>query len=195
LAKVYQNSAAKKADEGDIETAISYFGFALAVGSEPESISIIRKNLAKAYTALGIQAAENKNYSDSIGLLNHACEVELNDITRRNLCIAYALAAKYHLDQDDYENAITLFEYTVDLGLIFPELLNDYAVALARAQRREEATLVFQRALKLDPDNEIIQHNLNLAKGGANVGLSIAEIEAEFYPLPPMQQQEYFIGA
>lgn len=195
LAMAYQNYAAKKADEGDIETAISYFGFAMEVGSKPEIVSLVRRNLAKAYTSLGVQAALNEKYVDSLALMNRACEVDLNDMTGHNLRITYALVAKQHLDKGDYETAIIVFEHTIDLGPIFPELLNNYAVALARTQHREEAILVFQRAIKLAPDNEIIRHNLRLAEMGTTTGYNIEEIKANF-SLPPMEQQrEYSVTA
>ena len=195
LAMAYQNYAVQKANEGDIQTAIQYFGFAMGVGSRPETISLIRKNLATAYTSLGIQASQSEDYVASLALMNRACEIDSNDGTRLNLGIAYVQVAKHYLDQCDYENAIPLFEHAIDLGLVFPELLNDYGMALASARHQEEAILVFKRAIKLAPSNEIVRRNLRLVERGTIVGFNTEEIKAEYPPLPPMQQQEFLKAA
>lgn len=189
LAIAYQNYAVQKANEGDMQTAIAYFQFAMGVRSGPETLSLIRRNLAKAYTSLGIEAAQTEaaqteDYVASVARLSHACEVDSNDMTRHNLGIAYARMAKHYLNQRDYQNAVTTFDHAIDLGLIFPELLNDYGIALAMAGHQDDAILAFQRARKLAPDNEIIQRNLRLLEGGANVGFNIIDIKVEFNASP-----------
>jgi tetratricopeptide (TPR) repeat protein len=194
LAMAYQNFAAQKANEGDIQTALTYFGHAMGAGSRPETITLIQKNIAKAYTSLGIQAARSEDYGDSVAQMRHACVVDPNDMTRLNLGIAYTHLAEHYLDQREYENAIAVFEHAMDLGAIFPELLNDYGLALAIAGHKDNAILALQRALRLSPDNEIIQHNLNLVEKGADTGFTIVEIKTEFYLAPLMQQHEYSIA-
>jgi tetratricopeptide (TPR) repeat protein len=191
LAMVYQNYAAQKGNEGDIHTAIQYFNFAMGVVSRQETITLIRKNLSTAYTSLGIQTAQSGDHIHSLDLMSRACEVDSNYMTRHNLGMAYAQVAEHYLDQRDYEKAIPIFEHAIDIGLVFPGLLNDYGMALAISGHQDEAILAFQRALRLSPDDEIILHNLNLAEGGANVGFRTVDIKAEFYPAPPMQQQGY----
>ena len=62
LAMAYQNYAVQKANEGDMQTAITYFDIAIGVRSEPETLALIRRNLAKAYTSLGIEAAQSQEY-------------------------------------------------------------------------------------------------------------------------------------
>ena len=194
LAMAFQNYAVQKANEGDIQTALVYFDHAIGVGSRPETITLIRKNLAKAYTSLGIQAAEVGDYEGSVARMNHACEIDPNDLTKSNVAIAYAHLAEHYMDQRDYENATTTFEHALDIGLRYPELLNDYGMALAIGGHRDDAILTFQRARRLSPGNHIIEHNLSLVEQGASVGFSSLEIRAEF-SRPPMQQEDYLKAA
>lgn len=195
LAMAYQNYAVQKANEGDMQTAITYFQFAMGVKSRPETLSLIRRNLAKAYTSLGIEAAQTDaaqtaDYVAAVARLSHACEVDPNDMTRHNLGTAYARMAKHYLDDGDYEEAISIFDHAIDLGSIFPDVLNDYGMALAMAGHEDDAILAFQRALTLAPENEIILRNLRLVEGGSSVGINTIEIQAGF-DAQPMQQQEY----
>lgn len=192
LAVAYQNFAVQRANEGDLQTAITYFRFAMGVRSGPETLSLIRRNLAKAYTSLGIEAvqteaAQTEDYADSVARLSHACEVDPNDMTRHNLGIAYARMAKHYLDHRECQNALSTFDHAIDLGMIFPELLNDYGIALAMAGHQDDAILAFQRARKLAPDNEIIQRNLRLVASGADVGFNTIEIKVEKFAEEPME--------
>jgi len=185
LAMAYQNYAVQKANEGDMLTAITYFDFAMGVGPGAETLPLIRRNLAKAYTSLGVEAAQaeaaqTQDYASSFARFSHACEVDPNDLTRHNLGIACAQIAKQYLDHRDYQNALTTFDHAIDLGLISPELLNDYGIALTMAGHQQDALLAFERARKLAPHNEIIQRNLELVERGANVGFGTIGIEVKF---------------
>lgn len=194
LATAYQNYAVQKANEGDIQAALVYFGQAIGVASRAETISLIRKNLANAHTSVGMQSAQRMDYEGSVARMNLACGIDPNEITQHNLGIAYAQLAEHYLDQRDYENAIPVFEHALDIGLMFPEFLNDYGMALAMAGHQDEAILAFQRAMTLSPDNQVIQHNLRLVEAGANVGFSILEMKVEFYR-PAMEQEDYLKAA
>lgn len=185
LAMAYQNFAVQRANEGDMPLAIAYFQFAMGVRSEPMTISLIRRNLAKAYTQLGIEAAQTNpaqtaDYVELVARFSHACEVDPNDMTRHNLGTAYARMARHYLDHREYQDALATFDHAIDLGLIFPELLNDYGIALAMAGQKDEAILAFQRARRLNPNNEVIQRNLRLVASGADVGFNTIEIKVKF---------------
>lgn len=69
--------------------------------------------------------------------------------------------------------------------MIFPDLLNDYGIALAMAGHQDDAILAFQRAIRIAPDNDIIQSNLRLVEGGANVGFNTIETMDELQSVPP----------
>jgi tetratricopeptide (TPR) repeat protein len=202
LAMAYQNYAVQKANEGDMQTAITYFDFAMGVRSGPETLALIRRNLAKAYTLLGIEAAktegaQTEDYAASVARLSHACEVDPNDMTRHNFGFACARLAQHYLDLRDYKNALSTFEHAIDLGLVFPELLNDYGIALAMAGDQDDAVLAFQRARKLAPNNDVIQRNLRLVEGGVNVGFNTIEINVKFDDPPKFDEQpmEYYNAA
>ncbi len=195
LATAYQNYAAQKATDGEVETALLYFGHAMGIASRPEIISLIQRNLAKAYTSLGIRAAESDDYEGAVARMIHACELDPNDMTRKNLGIAYAQAAKHYLDRQDYVSAVPAFEHAMDMGLLFPELLIDYGVALAKSGHQGEAVLALQRARKLSPNDQIIEHNLRLMERGEKPDFSTVEIKVGFPPVPQMQQQDYLRAA
>ena len=88
--------------------------------------------------------------------------------------------AQFSLDKGDFNQAILAFERADLTDLASPQLLNDYGFALAHAGRIEEAINIFERALELSPENEIIQANLNSVKRNIMTDLSKEESEMVF---------------
>ncbi|MCI0487389.1 MAG: DUF4926 domain-containing protein [Blastocatellia bacterium] len=191
LAIAFLNLGVQKAKEDDINEACLLYYRALGVESSQEIVSDIRKNLAAAYTFLGLQSHESGQFEEARGRMLRAFEIAPNENTRHNLGLAYAFSGGFFLDQDELEKSIWLFESAEDAGLVTPKLLNDYGVALARSNRLDEAIRAFERALELAPENKDIQANLELAKSNAVTGFNRGQLSAEFYPPPPMQSQDY----
>ena len=194
LAIAYQKYGIQKETDGDPEGALELFQIALSVGPPIDIISDIKNSFSAVFTSLGIREYENGRLGNALNLMQKANVVNPNEITRHNLGIAYAYLVQSSLNEGNYHGAILAFDRAEHAGIASAELLNDYGVAHASAGHRDEAIFALQRALRLSPDNEIIQHNLNLVEGGADAGFTIVEIKTEFYPAPLMQQQEYSIA-
>lgn len=190
LAIAYLNCGVEKANEGDIEAAHLFFYYAIGVQATPEVESKIRENFAGVLTTIGIKEHKSGNYHNSLGFMRMACVVFPDEKTRRNLGLADAHLAWSYLDKHDYESAIAFFEAAEETGLILPELLNDYAIALVFENRLGEAVIAFDRALELAPDNLLIKENFSkLSKSESIDTLVIEEIKAEYIYIPTAIQQ------
>jgi two-component system chemotaxis response regulator CheY len=67
--------------------------------------------------------------------------------------------AQIYLDQEDLEKAGQYLKQTVDPIKETVHIFNNYAVALRRAERFEEATEVYMKCLKIDPDSDVLYYN------------------------------------
>lgn len=196
LAIAYLNWGVEVAGKGDQFTAMLLFNRALAVESSPDVSSKVRENFAASYHQLGIQAHVTGNLENALGFMRIACNIFPDAGRRRNLSIACASMALTLIEQRQYEAAISAFEEAEDAGLVRPELLNDYALALLLSGKFEQARLALERALELEPQSEIIAHNLiALASGGANAKFIPEKFEAEYVHIPPPVPQAFHVGA
>jgi tetratricopeptide (TPR) repeat protein len=179
LALANLNAGVKKAKEGDIDLATEYFMAALNVQSTQEIEATCRANLAASYTDAGIREYREgmQEYSSdnnlekflirlnkSLTYMFRACAWHSNDTTRYNVGLAHVYLAKFYLLSNKPDGTAYHLKQAEDSGLINPELLNEYGVALALLGQLEEAIWTFERALKLYPDEKIIKVNLEIAK-------------------------------
>ena len=194
LAIAFLNLGVQKAKEGDIDAATRLYYTALSVEASQEIVSEIRRKLAAIYASLGVHAYKSGHFEESLTQMGRACAFDPNDNTRHNFGLAYAFLAESLLAQGKLEKSIWCFESAEDTGLVLPEYLNNYGVALALSNRLDEAVHAFERALELAPENKVIQANLERAKNYDVAGFNTEELSAEFYPPPPMQSQDYVIA-
>ncbi|MEN3332402.1 MAG: hypothetical protein V7641_1767 [Blastocatellia bacterium] len=196
LARAYLNFGIQQARNENIKGALDLFYSALAVESAPETEAFIKRSLVTAYTELGICKRKEGELERSVEYMAHACSIDPNEHTRRNLGLAYSFLGNSRLKEKEFSKAVFFFELAEDAGAIFPALYNNHATALAVLGEVDEAVRLFEEALKLAPDYEIAKENLNQLQMGSVEQMrqfvsSIAEIESDFDPAPPMQTQEY----
>lgn len=190
LAITYLNYGVEKAREGDTEQAMMLFSYAITLDVTPDVASKVRENYAGVITTLGIKADKEGDYENTVAAMRVACIVLPGGQTRHNLGLAYAHLALSHMDKRQYEAAIPVFEEAEEAGLILPELLNDYAVALVFEQREDEAKLALKRALDLEPNNEIIKGNLTiLSRTDSRDTLVQDQINVQYIPIPTTSYQ------
>ncbi len=67
-------------------------------------------------------------------------------------------------NRSEYSHAIELYEQVLALDLVAPELYYNLGNAYFKNNRLGRAVLNFERASRLDPSNENIIHNLNVAR-------------------------------
>jgi tetratricopeptide (TPR) repeat protein len=195
LAIAYLNSGVERAKAGDVEIAQMFFNYAIGVSATPDVDLKVRENFAGVLTSLGIQAHASGDFEKAMVFMRIACMTSPSKKTRHNLGLAHAFLAWWHMGENKYEEAIPVFEAAEETGLILPELLNDYGIALIFSGRMSEAELAFERALKLAPDNRTIKENLTkLLRKESFETYVPEEIKAEYMYIPTMIQ-EYQLAA
>jgi tetratricopeptide (TPR) repeat protein len=111
-------------------------------------------DLAGAYFAAGRKAEAERVL---VGILNaRPTDLELVSI------------AQIYLDQDQIDKAGDCLKRTVDPIKETVPVFNNYAVALRRADRLEDATDIYLKCLRIDPNSDVLHYNLAVlyAKSG-----------------------------
>lgn len=196
LAITFLNWGVEEARKGNLDDSLLLFNRALAIKSAPDVDAKIKENIAATYHQRGIQAHMNGQVEAAIVWMRLACNSYPEQKTRRNLAIACALAGRSNMERGDYESAVAALEEAEDAGLILPELLNDYAIALVFCGKIDEAKLALERALEIDPASDILRENLEkLEKKEAKESLAPRGIKIDYIPIPPPVAQMYQVSA
>lgn len=183
LAITLLNIGISKARAGEQNKAFEYFSRSLAIETEPDVQFLIKKNFSALFTEVGNDAYQKKNFEASLTFIRRAYMIMPSAENRRNLGFAYANLALSQMKNGKLSEAIELFEIVEDLGFVLPAFLNDYGVCLASMGRIKEARQAFERALELEPLNELIESNLlklDRAEGGEPKDLSLEDVSTEF---------------
>lgn len=201
LAIGYLNLGVQEAMNGKYDDSIVSFQAALAVEAESEIVALIKDNLAASYTALGKQAFCDNDMEKALGFFRSAHFIATNGMTRLNLGKAHFRFANYCSDTGKLEMAIDSYCRAEDAGLMWPEVLNNHACALAGNGQFEQATMIFEAARALTPGDETIQSNLSkllalkqLATVEIPQDLVTEAIEIDFL-IPPMNTVPLHMGA
>jgi len=195
LAIAFQRYGIQQEAEGHYDESLELLHLALGVDSAEDVTASIKRSFAVVYTSLGLKAFYAGDPLKAWGYMRKACEADPNQITRRNLSVAYVHTALYYFNHADLPQALEGFERAQDMGLITPALLNNYGVALARQGRGEEAIFEFERGLKIDPGNHLIESNLSRVLNMADPHLNSAEINIEYASIPSVPSQEFRMAA
>lgn len=189
LAIAHLNYGVQLAKTGRVEDAISLFLRALTIPSSAEIAEDIRSNLAAAHTTLGIRAHEAGKLNEACAHMLQACAFQPNEVTRRNLGLAYSLQAEALMAEQRFAEAVAFFERSQDAGFVSPESLNNYGLALARQSRFSEATSAFEMALRLTPGDDLVLANLRSARQERTIDLKAYDLPADFDHGPPFHSQ------
>lgn len=76
--------------------------------------------------------------------------------------------AQIYLDQDQMDKAGDCLKQTVDPIKETVPVFNNYAVALRRAGRLEDATDIYLKCLKIDPESDVLHYNLAVLYAKSN---------------------------
>jgi len=111
-------------------------------------------DLAGAYFATGNNEAAEKVIQGIVG--SHPTDLELIGV------------AQIYLDHDYLDKAGVYLKQTVDPIKDTVHVFNNYAVALRRADRLEEATDVYLKCLKIDPESDVLHYNVAVLYAKSN---------------------------
>src|SRR6267378_3396959 len=149
------------ARKGKHDAAIGDFKTALMLRPRrPESLELIQKNLVAAYTHLAVQHSDMKLYSEAVGYFVLAFELGPADLTQRNLAIALIAASVPKTEGVSGVPGEDFFRQATQMGLTLSQCLNAYGATLAHHGRIPEAVRALEKAVHVDPKNEMARKNL-----------------------------------
>ena len=128
-------------------------------------------DLAGAYFAAGRKAEAEK--------------VILGILSARPTDLELVSIAQIYLDQDQMDKAGDCLKRTVDPIKETVPVFNNYAVALRRADRLEDATDIYLKCLKIDPDSDVLHYNLAVLYAKSNKFNEAKEAAANALKLNP----------
>jgi two-component system, chemotaxis family, chemotaxis protein CheY len=96
--------------------------------------------------------------------------------------------AQIYLDQDQMDKAGDYLKQTVDPIKESVHVFNNYAVALRRANRMEDATDIYLKCLKIDPESDVLHYNVAVLYAKSNKLKEAREAAADALKLNPDNQ-------
>lgn len=95
-------------------------------------------------------------------------KVILGILSARPTDLELVSIAQIYLDQDQMDKAGDCLKRTVDPIRETVPVFNNYAVALRRADRLEDATDIYLKCLKIDPESDVLHYNLAVLYAKSN---------------------------
>ena len=111
-------------------------------------------DLAGAYFAAGRNADAEK--------------IILNILNAKPTDLELVSIAQIYLDQDQTDKAGDCLKKTVDPIKETVPVFNNYAVALRRADRLDDATDIYLKCLRIDPESDVLHYNLAVLYAKSN---------------------------
>ncbi len=162
LAAAFVDRGVKRGRAGVLDQAIEDFKTALMLRPRrSESLDLIQKNLVAAYTHLAVQHSDMKLYSEAVDYFVLAFELGPVDLTQRNLAIALIASSVPKTESESQVPGEDFFRQAIQMGLTFSQCLNAYGATLAHHGRISEAMRALERAVDVDPKNEMARKNLD----------------------------------
>jgi tetratricopeptide (TPR) repeat protein len=160
LAVAFLNFGVAKARKKKYFEAIELFFSALGIKTDSETEFRIKTNIVMAFTTLARELIKNDRVEEGFGYVRSAFLVLQDEITRRNLGLAYGNLGVFEMRSQRFEYALEQFERAEDSGVVLPEFMINQGVCLVFLGRIQEAIRVFERVLGIDSQNETAQYNL-----------------------------------
>lgn len=164
LAIAYLNYGVALAKQGKEDQALFHFQYAIECTTDEEIISSIRRNFAASFTNIGVNFNREGNFESSLYFMRIALLSYPNKETRMNVAKAHIHLALSYMNSSNYESALAAFDCAWQAGLELPELFNDYAIAMILTGHTDQGIRLFERALNLAPEDDVILKNLEKAR-------------------------------
>lgn len=178
LAVAFLNFGVAKARKKKYFEAIELFFSALGIKTDSDTEFRIKTNIVMAFTSLARESINNDRVEEGFGYVRSAFLVLQDEITRRNLGLAYGNLGVFQMRSRSFEYALEQFERAEDSGVVLPEFLSNRGVCLVFLGRINEAVRVFERVVVIDSQNELAQYNLAKLKQISNGEPSTSDLVA-----------------
>ena len=178
LAVVFLNFGVGKARKKDYFAAIELFFSALRIRTDSETEFRIKTNIVMAFTSLARESFREGRIEEGFGYVRTAFFVLQDEITRRNLGLAYGNLGVFQMRSQRFDFALEQFERAEDSGVILPEHLNDRALCLIFLGRPGEAIQVFERVLEMNPQDDAAKFNLDALKQVSKIEASASDLHS-----------------
>jgi tetratricopeptide (TPR) repeat protein len=162
LARTYLNRGVEYANRGALDKALEDFTKALSFEGSDEIVGLSRHNLAAALTQIGLHHIQIKRFVEAFQFFLGALQLEPFDLTRRNFALALVSLSAWKQETLPHSIQEEFFKEPLLIGLTYSECLNAYGATVASLGKIAEATALIQRALSVDPYNELAKKNLSI---------------------------------
>jgi tetratricopeptide (TPR) repeat protein len=187
LAIAFLNYGVQLANKGNYSDALQLFQSALRVEAQEEVVSLTTENISTTHRALAITAHKANDMLLACKHFESAYIFKRDLRTKQDLALIYFYVGDYYLNKNDPNGAATYYQWAQDTGLTTPEVLNNHGVALAVKGDINGAIVLFEMALGLTPDDEILEANLRRASDKRSASEFVKEqTHANFNPVPPL---------
>ena len=128
LANAYNNLGVEFARKEGSPRALSWFDLALAIGPSKDVAALIRRNISREYTSMGIRAHQRGDYEASLLWMLRACEIESSEPARHNVGVALLHMSLRFSQNGQFADARDSFHRAIDSGLFNsrPEIAQDW---------------------------------------------------------------------
>lgn len=162
LARTFLNRGVDYANRGALDKALEDFTKALSYPASDEIISLSRHNLAAALTQIGLRHVKIKRFIEAFQFFLGALQLATFDETRRNFALAVVSVLAWKQDIRTRVPEEESFREPLLMGLTYSECLNAYGATVASLGKTDQGREIIQRALLVDPNNELARKNLGI---------------------------------
>ncbi len=147
------------AGQGALDKAIDDFSVPLMLEAPEDLAHRAQHNLVASYTQRGLDLFGMKRFLEAFGSFAAALQIQPSDITRKNLAIALVAVQAF---QGERKQAppVAAFKQPIRMGLSYSECLGAYGATLTSLGDQDIARRILDKAVDLDPHNELAQANL-----------------------------------
>jgi len=195
LAVTYHNYGNRLLETGKFKEALCFFQRAELVSPREDLYNSAKKSVSATFTQQGIQATQQRDFRAALNYFEWAFAAHSDETTKSNLAKAYFNVAEICLSENNFPEAIGLFEQALLAGYLRPALYNDYALALVMVGQLESAISALEDGYALAPEQEILRLNLQMVKTAfenfqqeAKPALSASEASPAFAPVNKVLQ-------
>lgn len=176
LARTHLNRGVEYARLGVLDKALEDFATALFFEVSQEVVDLSRHNLAAAHTQIGLHHIQIKRFPEAFQFFLFALQLEPSTATRRNYALALVSLMAWKRERPIGNLLEDSFSEPTAMGLAYSDCLNAYGATVASLGKTAQAREIIERALAVNPSNELARRNLAILSRREDSGIVPAEM-------------------